>query len=264
MGVGYDYIPLMGMKLLSGRNFDPSFSDGEFNSVIVNEAFIDFCGLTGDVTGMQINQATVVGVLKDVSLNSLHNPAEPVAFYLTFEPRGYMNIKYRTADPGAAIVAVQKVWDDVFGDPPAGIQFLDNRVALMYAEDQHTSSLIGGFTLLSILLSLMGLVNLTSIIVKRKTKEIGIRKVNGAKIWEVMAMLNMNFVKWVVIAFTIAAPVAWYAMNRWLQNFAYRTELSWWIFALAGMVALGIALLTVNWQSWRAARRNPVEALRYE
>ncbi len=264
MGVGYDYIPLMGMDLLYGRNFDPSFNDGEFNSFIVNEAFVDFCGLTGDVTGMQIDQTTVVGVLKDVSLNSLHNPAEPVAFYLTFEPRGYMNIKYRTSDPGAAIMAVQKVWDDVFGNTPADIQFLDNRVALMYAEDQRTSSLIGGFTLVSILLSLMGLVNLTSIIMKRKTKEIGIRKVNGAKIWEVMAMLNLNFVKWVVIAFIVATPIAWYAMNRWLHNFAYRTELSWWIFALAGVMALAIALLTVSWQSWRAASRNPVEALRYE
>ncbi len=87
---------------------------------------------------------------------------------------------------------------------------------------------------------------------------------NGAKIWEVMTMLNLDFVKWVVIAFIVATPVAWYAMNRWLQNFAYRTDLSWWIFALAGLLAMGIALLTVSWQSWRAARRNPVEALRYE
>ncbi|MGF1587399.1 MAG: ABC transporter permease [Bacteroidales bacterium] len=92
----------------------------------------------------------------------------------------------------------------------------------------------------------------------------GIRKVNGAKVWEVMAMLNFDFIKWVIIAFLLATPIAWYAMNLWLQNFAYRTQLSWWIFALAGMTALVIALLTVCWQSWRAARRNPVEALRYE
>ncbi|MGF1585781.1 MAG: ABC transporter permease [Bacteroidales bacterium] len=264
LGVGYDYVPLMGMELLLGRNFDPSFNDGEFNSMIVNEAFVEFCGLTGDITGMQINQTTVVGVLKDVSLNSLHNPAEPVAFYLTFEPRGYMNIKYHSTDHDAAIEAVRTSWKDVFGNTPADIQFLDNRVALMYAEDHRTNKLIRGFTLISILLSIMGLVNLTSIIMKRKTKEIGIRKVNGAKVWEVMAMLNFDFVKWVVVAFIVATPVAWYAMNRWLQNFAYQTVLSWWIFALAGVLALGIALFTVSWQSWRAARRNPVEALRYE
>jgi putative ABC transport system permease protein len=99
---------------------------------------------------------------------------------------------------------------------------------------------------------------------QHRTKEIGIRKVNGAKISEILAMLNKDFVKWVAIAFVIATPIAWYAMNKWLENFAYKTELSWWIFALAGMLALGIALLTVSLQSWRAATRNPVEALRYE
>jgi putative ABC transport system permease protein len=98
----------------------------------------------------------------------------------------------------------------------------------------------------------------------QRTKEIGIRKVNGAKISEVLVMLNKDFVKWVAIAFVIATPIAYYAMHKWLQNFAYKTELSWWIFALAGVLALGIALLTVSFQSWKAARRNPVEALRYE
>ena len=99
---------------------------------------------------------------------------------------------------------------------------------------------------------------------EQRTKEIGIRKVNGAKISEVMAMLNKDFVKWVIIAFIIASPIAWYTMHKWLEGFAYKTELSWWIFALSGILALSIALLTVSWQSWRAANRNPVEALRYE
>jgi putative ABC transport system permease protein len=98
----------------------------------------------------------------------------------------------------------------------------------------------------------------------RRIKEIGIRKVNGARIAEILAMLNSGFVKWVGIAFVIASPIAWYSMHNWLQGFAYKTELSWWIFGLAGLIALCIALLTVSWQSWRAATRNPVEALRYE
>jgi putative ABC transport system permease protein len=100
--------------------------------------------------------------------------------------------------------------------------------------------------------------------IQQRTKEIGIRKVNGARVSEVLAMLNRDFVKWVAIAFLIATPIAYYAMHKWLENFAYKTELSWWIFALAGLLALGIALLTVSWQSWRVATRNPVEALRYE
>jgi putative ABC transport system permease protein len=99
---------------------------------------------------------------------------------------------------------------------------------------------------------------------KKRTKEIGIRKINGTKVSEILTFLNKDFIKWVAIAFLIATPIAWYAMHKWLENFAYKTELSWWIFALAGMLALGIALLTVSWQSWRAATRNPVEALRYE
>ena len=99
---------------------------------------------------------------------------------------------------------------------------------------------------------------------KKRTKEIGIRKINGAKTSEILTMLNKDFMKWVAIAFVIATPLAWYAMHKWLENFAYKTELSWWIFALAGVLALGIALLTVSWQSWKAATRNLVESLRYE
>jgi putative ABC transport system permease protein len=110
----------------------------------------------------------------------------------------------------------------------------------------------------------MGLLSLAIFNTKQRIKEIGIRKVNGATIQEVMTLLNRDFVKWVAIAFVVATPVAWYAMHKWLENFAYKTELSWWIFALAGLMAIGIALLTVSWQSWKAATRNPVEALRYE
>jgi putative ABC transport system permease protein len=110
----------------------------------------------------------------------------------------------------------------------------------------------------------LGLFGLISFSAVQRKKEIGIRKINGAKVTEVLATLNMEVVKWVGLAFLVSCPIAWYAMNLWLENFAYKTTLSWWIFALAGFLALGIALLTVSWQSWRAATRNPVEALRYE
>jgi putative ABC transport system permease protein len=110
----------------------------------------------------------------------------------------------------------------------------------------------------------LGLFGITFLLLNSRVKEIGIRKVNGAKISEILTMLNKDFVKWVAIAFVIATPIAYYAMNKWLESFAYKTELSWWIFALAGLLAMGIALLTVSFQSWKAATRNPVEALRYE
>ena len=124
--------------------------------------------------------------------------------------------------------------------------------------------MLSAMAMIAITLCCMGLFALALFHINARIKEIGIRKVNGAQVWEVMTLLNRNFIRWILIAAIIAIPIAWYAMNRWLENFAYKTELSWWIFALAGMLALGIALLTVSWQSWRAATRNPVEALRYE
>jgi putative ABC transport system permease protein len=120
------------------------------------------------------------------------------------------------------------------------------------------------FILVAVLISVINLFSISLLISSARVKEIGIRKVNGARISEVLMMLNRDFVKWVAIAFVIATPLAWYAMHKWLENFAYKTSLSWWIFALAGLLALGIALLTVSFQSWKAATRNPVEALRYE
>jgi putative ABC transport system permease protein len=126
---------------------------------------------------------------------------------------------------------------------------------------RRTFSLFAGC---AIVICCLGILAMSLFACQRRIKEIGIRKVNGARVSEVMTMLNRDFVKWVAIAFIIATPIAWYAMNKWLESFAYKTELSWWIFALAGVLALGIALLTVSWQSWKAATRNPVEALRYE
>jgi len=141
---------------------------------------------------------------------------------------------------------------------------LTEQINKFYTREQNQAKLISSFSLLAIVLSVMGLLGMVMNTVSRQRKEIGIRKVNGAKVSEILSMLNKDFIKWVAIAFVVACPIAYYAMNKWLENFAYKTTLSWWIFALAGLLALGIALLTVSWQSWRAATRNPVEALRYE
>ena len=142
--------------------------------------------------------------------------------------------------------------------------FLDNSFNAQYKTEERLSKLVGLFSAISVIIACFGLLGLVSFAAVRRRKEIGIRKVNGAKVSEVLTMLNKDFVKWVIIAFVVATPIANYAMNKWLESFAYKTELSWWIFALAGLLALGIALLTVSWQSWKAATRNPVEALRYE
>ena len=134
----------------------------------------------------------------------------------------------------------------------------------MYQKEKRLSEIYIIFTMIAFTISSIGLFAISLYDTRRRKKEIGVRKVNGAKVSEVMILLSSDFIKWVLIAFLIATPLAWYAMHKWLENFAYKTELSWWIFALAGLLALGIALLTVSWQSWKAATKNPVESLRYE
>jgi putative ABC transport system permease protein len=159
---------------------------------------------------------------------------------------------------------VESVWNTFSNEWPFEYYFLDQTLDNLYKADRTFSKVFLLLTLLSVFIGSLGLFSTSIFIAEMRTKEIGIRKVNGAKIMEILAMLNKDFVKWVAVAFVIATPVAYYAMSKWLENFAYKTELSWWFFALAGLLALGIALLTVSWQSWRAATRNPVEALRYE
>jgi len=160
--------------------------------------------------------------------------------------------------------SIAAIWDKLIPNYPQNVENLDVRYQFLHAENERFIQLIGACCIISIFLSMMGLFALSVDKCIKRVKEIGIRKVNGAKVSEILAMLNKDFIKWLVISFVLATPVAYYAMNKWLENFAYKTNLSWWIFALAGVLALGIALLTVSWHSWRAATRNPVEALRYE
>ena len=163
-----------------------------------------------------------------------------------------------------SISQIKQIFEEVLPDFEFTHRFYNDYLRSMYLQEEKRAASLRIVAIIAIFISCIGLFGIAAFVIKQRTKEIGIRKVNGAKIWEVMLMLNMDFVKWVAIAFVIATPIAYYAMNKWLQNFAYRTPLSWWVFALAGMLALVIALLTVSWQSWLAARRNPVEALRYE
>ncbi len=133
-----------------------------------------------------------------------------------------------------------------------------------YTGEERTSNLLSAFSYMAIFIACLGLFGLSSYVIENRTKEIGVRKVNGARLLQILGMINKDFTVWVVISYLVACPIAFIAMRSWLTNFAYRTPLSWWIFAVAGILAGGIAVLTVSWQSWRAASRNPVEALRYE
>jgi putative ABC transport system permease protein len=152
----------------------------------------------------------------------------------------------------------------MFPQSSCDIGFFDDNLAKLYHAETKISGLVQAFSLIAIFISCIGLFGLSLFVIERRSKEIGVRKVNGAKVSEVIILLNKDFAKWVLLAFIIAVPVAWYLMVQWLNNFAFRTEVTWIVFAISGIMALSVALITVSVQSWRAATRNPVEALRYE
>jgi putative ABC transport system permease protein len=265
--VDKDYFSTLGMNIIQGVPFSEKQSSDSV-AYIVNEQAVAAMHLKEPV-GAEIDfscwtKGKIIGVVKDFNYRSVHSRVEPLI--IVNHLFGAQNLLVKlTRTPDQAILAdLEKTWKEINPQSPFGFQPLNNSLVQMYQADQRFKNLLFTCSTIAIILSAIGLFGLIFMHVQRKIKEIGIRKVNGAKISEILTMLNKDFIKWVAIAFVVATPIAYYAMHKWLENFAYKTKLSWWIFALAGLVALGIALLTVSWQSWRAATRNPVEAMRYE
>jgi putative ABC transport system permease protein len=207
-----------------------------------------------------------IGVAEDFNYSSAHEPIGDFAFWLDeSNNRGrFIHVRLNHGNLHAGMDAIKEVWQTNYPQQEMDYFFMDEKIAQQYKAETILSRILSAFSGIGIIISVIGISALSLFISQQRTKEIGIRKVNGAKISEILVLLNRDFVKWVTISFVIATPIAYYTMNKWLENFAYKTDLSWWIIALAGLLALGIALLTVSWQSWKAATRNPVEALRYE
>jgi putative ABC transport system permease protein len=264
------FFSLMGLKIIEGPGFKTS-SDREKDHIFNQTALKEF-GIANinkaRVSSYSNAPGNIVGIVQDFNYLSFHSPIKPMAFvYKNPENLGYAYLKLSNVSSENINTVLKKagnIWKQFVPDWPFEYYFLDQALAILYEKDQNFAGISFALTILAVFIACLGLFGITMFLIESKIKEIGIRKVNGAKVSEILTMLNKDFVKWVAIAFVIATPVAWYAMNKWLENFAYKTTLSWWIFALAGLLALGIALLTVSWQSWRAATRNPVEALRYE
>ena len=217
---------------------------------------------------LQIRQnGQIVGVVEDYNFESLHVPIRAAGFMCSADCDQVIYLKLsgnNSVGYKNTIKKVENLWNSISPDFPMELNFLDETWNAKYKRDKQFQKILWYTTLVSLLLSCLGLVGLTFFVMEQRTKEIGVRKVNGAKVSEILTLLNKDFIKWVLIAFIIATPIAYYSMNKWLQHFAYKTTLSWWIFALAGVLALAIALLTVSFQSWKAAVRNPIESLRYE
>lgn len=206
----------------------------------------------------------VTGIFSDFNFKSLHEEVEPLFLYVRESDSRYMAVKLSPTSISGSVDYIRNIWNKMAPDSPFNYFFYDNYYDQLYRKESQFGKVIFIFSTIAIMIACMGLFSLAAFFSEKRTKEIGIRKVNGATIAEMMNMLNTKFLKWVFIAFLIATPIAVYAMHKWLQSFAYRTKLSWWIFCLAGIIAVVIALITVSWQSWRAATRNPVDALRYE
>lgn len=262
--VDYEFEHMMRLKIKEGRWFSDNIVDK--HNVLLNETAVQLLHIPKPLIGARFihqgDTGVVIGVVKDFHYRNLHEKIGPM---LIENHTG--NSFYIKASPGnsaAAIAAASKIWKKSFPDSPFNYNFLDDTYNNLYKAEQQSSMLITLFAVIAILISALGLLGLAAFAAEQKVKEIGIRKVLGASVQQIVSLLSVDFVKMVVIASVLAFPVAWWAMNKWLQDFAYRINLSWWIFLSAAGIALFIALVTVSFQSIKAAVANPVKSLRSE
>jgi putative ABC transport system permease protein len=259
-----NYISTLGIRLINGRNFSGNI-ESDKNNCLINESlakkFPD-----QNLIGLKLpgdKNLTVIGIVKDFNFSSLKKVIEPCI--IKFRKNGNHLLVKASADELPIVRnAIINTWQKIITDNPPDIESLRDRYEWNHRENSNYAKLTGSCCIISLFLSMIGLFAISFNSCRKRTKEIGLRKINGATIPEILLLINKDFFRWVVIAFIIASPIAWYSMHKWLTAYAYKTDMSWWVFGLAGILALVTALLTVSWQSWRAASRNPIEALRYE
>jgi len=219
---------------------------------------------TGD---NELSDFVIIGVVKDFHYASLHSDIESFAYFIR-GPENRFNrytlVRFDQNNTADVIDAIQKKMEEIYPGQPVNYSFLNEQLHARYASEQLLLKLINVFSMLAIFVACLGLIGLSIFITEKRSKEIGIRKVNGAKVMEILILLNKDIIRWVLIAFIIATPISYYLWLRWLDNFAYRTNISWWVIILSGLLAISIALITVSWQTYKASRRNPIESLRYE
>ena len=269
--VDENYLPTLGIGLAEGRNFSKAFPS-DSAAVLLNEAAAKQfgwknpigkrLGIVGNGDPASKRVYTVIGVVKDFHFASMHQTIEPLV--LEYGTDNYqMALRIQTADIPGLLKTVEKVWKGQT-DNPFAYSFLNERFNAVYQSEQRVGQLFGLFAGLTVIISCLGLFGLAMFTTQQRTKEIGVRKVLGASVSSIVALLSKDFLKLVLVAIVIASPIAWWAMNRWLQDFAYKIDIEWWVFAVAGLLAVGIALLTVSLQSIKAALMNPVKSLRSE
>lgn len=273
--IDHDYLDVMNIELSAGKSFTrknfTSVQEMHYkNSILINEAAVRELGIKNPVgrTFYWDDQGTtraydVIGVVKDFHVRSLHHRIAPMMLIQT-PPMRTANIKVQSSNIPATLKTIEQVWKKIYGDRLFTFKFLDEKYNLQYKSDEQLATIIGWFTGIALIIACLGLFALSSFMVARRTKEIGIRKSLGASIRSIYVMLSWDFLRWIVLAAILGFPIAWYLLQFWLSKFAYHITLETDIFIIAALLAIGIALLTVTWQSWKAAKANPVKSLRYE
>ena len=270
-----NFLNFFDIKLIAGRNFSKYNPERKGEDYVLNETAVKELGWTPqEAIGRPFNirfdtpgiffGGTVVGVVKDFNITTIKQKVKP---YVMFQkPIFYLCylVEVDSARRQEAILSFKNIWEQELPDYPFQYELIGDLYNSAYQKELIQAQLTLYLSILTIIIICMGIFSITSVLVERRTREIGIRKVNGARVVNLLAMLNSDFIRWFIIAFIIACPAAWYAMHKWLQNFTYKTELKWWVFLASGIIILTISLLTVTIQSWRVTTKNPVEALRYE
>jgi putative ABC transport system permease protein len=272
--VDHDFLKVLEISLVAGRNFDRDIASDTVTSIIVNESLVkNALNTTPEkALGMSLQNSDgdqvariIIGVVKDFHYEDLTRLVRPQLFFQpsVFKPNNFF-VRINSGDPANTLAMLQTTWKSIVPELPFQYSFLDQKFADFYKAEERWSNIIGLAGNICIFLAGLGLFGLASLAIANRTKEIGIRKVLGASLINVVSLLCSDFVKLVIIAIVIASPIAWYAMNQWLQDFAYKIEIKWWMFVVTGVLAITMALLTVSIQAIKAALTNPVKSLKSE
>jgi len=270
LAVDYNFLKTYNMQLLAGRDFSEAFETDRTSAFIITETGARSFGwktpeaAIGKTIDREGKQGKIIGVVRDFHAESLQQPLEGVLLDIDLPQLSLFSVKINAQNVPQTLGLVEKHWSEFFPEKAFEYTFLDQAIARQYESDQRLSNVIGYFAGLIVLISYLGLYGLISLVAQQKIREIGIRKVLGASVSQLVLLLSRDFLKLMLISFVIAVPLAWYFMNQWLQRFAHRVDIPWWIFALSGMLAVLIAQATVSFQAIRAVLMNPVKSLRSE
>jgi putative ABC transport system permease protein len=273
LSTDYDFLDVMDVSLKEGRSFLREHGT-DTSAIVINEVAVKQLAIKEPVLGSRLLwatddqgspiYATVIGVIENFHFTSFHEPIKPFGFVINESDLNTIFVKVSNENLSASITAIEKMWQKVVPDRPLELGFQDEQIAKLYSNEQKFQKLFSYFMIVAILIACLGLLGLSAFTAQQRTKEIGIRKVLGASVLNITQLLSTDFLKLVIMAIAISIPLAWYLMNRWLEGFAYHMEISFGIFALASLVAIGIAVLTVSFQSVKAGLTNPVKSLRSE